>query len=90
VLSYSIDSVLRVRPNGTVRIGLDLDGGSPSSTFAARVLERTGATVLTATVNSGAPFGSFVASRGLVALHVTAAHRLPLFDGTMDIVHAGY
>jgi len=44
--------------------------------------------VLTATVNSGAPFGSFVASRGLVALHVTAAHRLPLFD--MDIVHAGH
>ena len=44
--------------------------------------------MLTATVNSGAPFGSFVASRGLVALHVTAAHRLPLFD--MDIVHAGH
>jgi hypothetical protein len=30
--------------------------------------------VLTTTVNSGAPFGSFVASRGLVALHVTTAH----------------
>jgi hypothetical protein len=28
--------------------------------------------------------------RGLVALHITAAHRLPLFDGTMDIVHAGH
>ena len=41
--------------------------------------------MLIATVNSGAPF---VASRGLVALHVTAAHRLPLFD--MDIVHAGH
>jgi ubiquinone/menaquinone biosynthesis C-methylase UbiE len=54
------------------------------------MLERAGATVLTAAVNSGAPFGSFVASRGLVALHVTAAHRLPLFDGTMDIVHAGH
>ncbi|XP_021320555.1 uncharacterized protein LOC8066089 [Sorghum bicolor] len=89
-LSYSIDSVLAARPNGTVRVGVDLGGGSPSGTFAARMLERAGATVLTAAVNSGAPFGSFVASRGLVPLHVTAAHRLPLFDGTMDIVHAGH
>jgi hypothetical protein len=89
-LSYSIDAVLRAWPNGTVHIGLDLGGGSPSSTFTARVLERAGATVLTTTVNSGASFGSFVASRGLVALHVIAAHRLPLFDGSMDIVHAGH
>lgn len=89
-LSYSIDAVLRARPNGTVRVGLDLGGGSPSGTFAARMLERAGATVLTAAVDSGAPFGSFVASRGLVALHVTPAHRLPLFDGAMDIVHAGH
>ncbi|CAD6246423.1 unnamed protein product [Miscanthus lutarioriparius] len=88
-LSYSIDAVLAARPNGTVRIGLDLGGGSPTGTFAARMLERARVTVLTAAVNSGAPFGSFVASRGLVPLHVTAAHRLPLFDGTMDIVHAG-
>ncbi|CAD6266395.1 unnamed protein product [Miscanthus lutarioriparius] len=89
-LSYSIDAVLRARPNGTVQIGLDLCGGSPSGTFAARMLERARVTVLTVVVNSDTPFGSFVALRGLVPLHVTAAHRLPLFDGTMDIVHAGH
>ncbi|CAD6265277.1 unnamed protein product [Miscanthus lutarioriparius] len=89
-LSYSIDAVLRARPNGTVRIGLDLGGGSPSGTFTAWMLERARVTVLTAAINSGAPFDSFVVSRGLGPLHVTAAHRLPLFDGTMDIVHAGH
>jgi len=82
--------VLRERPNGTVRIGLDLGGGSPSGMFTAWMLERARVTVLTAAINSGAPFDSFVMSRGLGPLHVTAAHRLPLFDGTMDIVHAGH
>ncbi|XP_066309085.1 probable methyltransferase At1g29790 [Miscanthus floridulus] len=88
-LSYSIDAVLRARPNGTVRIGLYLGGGSPSGTLVERMLERARVTVLTVAINSGAPFSSFVASRGLVLLHVTTAHRLPLFDGTMDIVHVG-
>jgi len=54
------------------------------------MLELARVPVLTATINSGAPFDSFVVSRGLGPLHVTAAHRLPLFDGTMDIVHAGH
>ncbi|KAL6659551.1 hypothetical protein ACP70R_003591 [Stipagrostis hirtigluma subsp. patula] len=87
-LSYSIDAVLRSRPPGTVRIGLDLGGGGGSSgTFAARMLER-GVTVVTASVNPGAPFGGFIASRGLVPVHVTAGHRLPFFDGTLDVVRA--
>ena len=75
--SYSIDVVLRAQPNSTVRIGLDLGGGSPSGTFTAWMLERARVTVLTAAVNSGAPFDSFVVSHGLAPLHVTAAHRCP-------------
>ena len=84
-LSYSIAAVLAARPNGTVRVGLDLGGGG---TFAARMLER-GVTVVTAAVSAGAPLNSFIASRGLVSVHVIAAHRLPFFDRALDVVRAG-
>lgn len=89
-LGYSIDAVLRTRPKGTVRIGLDIISGAASAavgTFAARMMER-GVTVVTAAGDAGgAPLGGFVASRGLVPVHVAAARRLPFFDGTLDIVH---
>ncbi|KAJ1266931.1 hypothetical protein BS78_07G017700 [Paspalum vaginatum] len=89
-LSYSLDAVLAARPNGTVRIGLDLGGGgSVSGTLAARMLPR-GVTVVTAVADAGAPLDGFVAARGLVPVHVSAAQRLPFFDGTMDLVHAGH
>jgi hypothetical protein len=85
-LAYSVDAVLRTRPNGTVRIGLDITGSS-SGTFAARMMER-GVTVVTAAVNAGAPISGFIAARGLVPVQLSAAaHRLPFFDGTLDIVH---
>ncbi|KAL6856907.1 hypothetical protein ACP4OV_018289 [Aristida adscensionis] len=84
-LSYSIAAVLAARPKGTVRIGLDIAVGG-GGTFAARMMER-GVTVVTATANAGAPFGSFIAARGLVPVHLAAAHRLPFFDGTLDLVH---
>ncbi|KAG2581157.1 probable methyltransferase At1g29790 [Panicum virgatum] len=84
-LSYSIAAVLAARPSGTVRVGLDL--GSGGGTFAARMLER-GVTVVTAAVSAGAPLNSFIASRGLVSVHVTAAHRLPFFDRALDVVRA--
>ncbi|CAL5004488.1 unnamed protein product [Urochloa decumbens] len=93
-LEYSIAAVLASRPNSTVRVGLDLTGGGAGETtyapgtFAARMMER-GVTVVTATVSDGAPRNSFVAARGLVSVHVTAAHhRLPFFDRTLDLVHA--
>uniref|UniRef100_A0ACD5WZI4 Uncharacterized protein n=1 Tax=Avena sativa TaxID=4498 RepID=A0ACD5WZI4_AVESA len=84
-LDYSVETALAAKPKGTVRVGLDIGGGG--GTFAARMRER-GVTVVTATTNAGAPFGSFVASRGLVPIHVGPAHRLPFFDGTLDVVHA--
>ncbi|KAM0883984.1 hypothetical protein ACQ4PT_031291 [Festuca glaucescens] len=84
-LSYSIDAVLAAKPNGTVRIGLDI--GSGSGTFAARMQER-GVTVVTTSMNFDGPFNSFIASRGLVPMHLSIVHRLPFFDGTLDIVHS--
>jgi SAM-dependent methyltransferase len=51
-------------------------------------MRERGVTVVTATTNAAAPFGSFVASRGLVPIHIGPARRLPFFDGTLDVVHA--
>lgn len=84
-LDYSIDAVLATRPNGTVRIGLDIGGGS--GTFAARMRERE-VTVVTTSMNFDGPFNSFIASRGLVPIYLSIGHRLPFFDGTLDIVHS--
>nr|CAB3481902.1 unnamed protein product [Digitaria exilis] len=84
-LDYTIDGVLAMLPRGTVRVGLDIGGGS--GTFAARMRER-GVTVVTTTMNFDGPFNSFVASRGLVPLHLSVASRLPFFDGTLDVVHS--
>ncbi|WOL00898.1 hypothetical protein Cni_G09611 [Canna indica] len=84
-LDFGIDSVLATRPRGTVRIGLDIGGGS--GTFAARMRERN-VTVVSSTMNFDGPFNSFIASRGLVPLHISVAHRLPFFDNTLDIVHS--
>ncbi|KQK00799.1 uncharacterized protein LOC100828000 [Brachypodium distachyon] len=84
-LAYSIDAVLATRPTGTVRIGLDIGGGS--GTFAARMRER-GVTIVTTSMNFDAPFNNFIASRGLLSMHLSVAHRLPFFDGTLDVVHS--
>ena len=39
-------------------------------------------------MNFDGPFNSFVAARGLVALHLNVAARLPFADGTLDLVHS--
>lgn len=84
-VDYGIDDVLATKPPGTVRIGLDIGGGT--GTFAARLRERN-VTVVTSTMNLDGPFNSFVAARGLVPVHVSVAQRLPFFEGTLDIVHS--
>ncbi|KAK3144676.1 hypothetical protein QOZ80_4AG0316230 [Eleusine coracana subsp. coracana] len=82
---FSIDGVLRSRPPGTVRVGLDIGGGT--GTFAARMAERN-VTVVTTTLDLDAPFNRFVASRGLVPLQISLMQRLPFADGVLDIVHS--
>ncbi|WOK96514.1 hypothetical protein Cni_G05221 [Canna indica] len=83
-LDYGIDEVLELK-RGSIRIGLDIGGGTGS--FAARMRERN-VTIVTSTMNFNGPFNSFIASRGLVPLHISVAHRLPFYDGTLDIVHS--
>ncbi|TVU43681.1 hypothetical protein EJB05_10168, partial [Eragrostis curvula] len=58
---------------------------SPPATVPAGIAER-GVTVVTAAADAGAPFGSFIAARGLVPVRA-AGGRLPFFDGTLDIAH---
>lgn len=84
-LSYSIDQVLKTKPGGTIRVGLDIGGGS--GTFAARMRERN-VTIVTSSMNLDGPFNSFIASRGLIPIHITVSQRLPFFENTLDIVHS--
>ncbi|ONK75385.1 uncharacterized protein A4U43_C03F16300 [Asparagus officinalis] len=84
-LDFSIDEVLSLKPYGTIRIGLDIGGGS--GTFAVRMKERN-ITIVTTSMNFNGPFNSFIAARGVVPLYVSISQRLPFFDNTLDIVHS--
>ncbi|KAK7246080.1 hypothetical protein RIF29_40938 [Crotalaria pallida] len=84
-LDFGIDQVLATRTAGTIRIGLDIGGGT--GTFAARMKERNVA-IVTSTLNLDAPFNNFIASRGLIPMHLSMSQRLPFFENTLDIVHS--
>ncbi|KAK9103770.1 hypothetical protein Sjap_021024 [Stephania japonica] len=80
---FLIPDVLNIK-SGEIRIGLDFSVGT--GTFAARMREFN-VTVVTATINFGAPFSEMIALRGLVPLYLTVNQRLPFFDNTLDIIH---
>ncbi|KAG6517112.1 probable methyltransferase At1g29790 [Zingiber officinale] len=80
---FLIEEVLEVKP-GEIRVGLDYSVGTGS--FAARMREFN-VTVVSATINLGAPFSETIALRGLVPLYVTVNQRLPFFDNTLDMIH---
>ena len=80
-----IDYVLNTKTRGTIRIGLDIGGGT--ATFAARMRERN-VTIITSTMNLDGPFNSFIASRGLISIHAGFSQRLPFFENTLDIIHS--
>ncbi|KAK4588810.1 hypothetical protein RGQ29_019707 [Quercus rubra] len=84
-LDYGIDHVLNTKPHGTICIGLDIGGGT--ATFATKIRERN-VIIITGTLNLDGPFNSFIASRGLIPIHVSVSQRLPFFDNTLDIVHS--
>ncbi|XP_010092875.2 uncharacterized protein LOC21405284 [Morus notabilis] len=75
--------VIDLKP-GEIRIGLDFSIGT--GTFAARMREFN-VTIVTATINFGAPFSEMIALRGLVPLYLTINQRLPFFDNTLDLIH---
>ncbi|KAE9591566.1 putative S-adenosyl-L-methionine-dependent methyltransferase [Lupinus albus] len=84
-LDFGIDQVLATKTAGTIRIGLDI--GGQTGTFAARMRERN-VTIITSTLNLDGPFNNFVASRGLIPMHLSISQRLPFFENTLDIVHS--
>lgn len=80
---FSIAEVLEIK-QGEIRIGLDFSIGT--GTFAARMREQN-VTIVSATINLGAPFNEMIALRGLVPLYLTVNQRLPFFDSTLDMIH---
>lgn len=80
---FTIPEVLELKP-GEIRIGLDFSVGI--GTFAARMREFN-VTIVSATINLGAPFSEMIALRGLVPLYLTINQRLPFFDNTLDLIH---
>ncbi|KAJ7568294.1 hypothetical protein O6H91_01G026400 [Diphasiastrum complanatum] len=84
-LAYTIQEVLDLKPTGSIRIGLDIGGGTGS--FAVRMREHD-VTIVTTSLNLGGPFNNFIAQRGVLPFFMTIAQRLPFFDNTLDIVHS--
>ncbi|CAN0914233.1 Probable methyltransferase At1g29790 [Linum grandiflorum] len=80
---FLIKDVLSIKP-GEVRIGLDF--GIGTGTFAARMKEHN-VTIVSTSLNLGAPFSEMIALRGLIPLYATLNQRLPFFDNTMDLIH---
>ncbi|PKI69111.1 hypothetical protein CRG98_010580, partial [Punica granatum] len=66
-----------------LRLGIDIGGGTGS--FAA-AMKSHNVTVLTTTMNLGAPYSEAAALRGLIPLHAPLQQRLPVFDGVADLV----
>ncbi|XP_052179471.1 probable methyltransferase At1g29790 [Diospyros lotus] len=93
-LSYKTDLDLPIKQfeeiaksgKSPIRVGLDIGGGT--ATFAAQ-MRRMNATVVTTTMNLGAPYSEAAALRGLVPLHAPLQQRLPVFDGVLDLVRCG-
>ncbi|XP_002974326.2 uncharacterized protein LOC9657732 [Selaginella moellendorffii] len=81
---FRISDVLALKPAGEIRIGVDFSVGT--GTFAARMKEHN-VTIISATLNLGAPFNEMIALRGLVPLYLSVNQRLPFFDNTLDILH---
>ncbi|CAL5339959.1 unnamed protein product [Camellia sinensis] len=80
---FLINDVLELKP-GEIRIGLDFSVGT--GTFAARMRE-SNVTIVSASINLGAPFNEMIALRGLIPLYFTINQRLPFFDNTLDLIH---
>lgn len=70
-----------------IRLALDIGGGT--GTFAAQ-MKLQNVSVVTTTMNLGAPYNEAVAIRGLVPLHMPLQQRLPVFDGVVDLVRCGH
>ncbi|KAL9224924.1 hypothetical protein vseg_000904 [Gypsophila vaccaria] len=88
-LDLTIPQLLDIAKRGgcVLRLGIDIGGGSGS--FASKMKEKN-VTVLTTTLNLGAPYSEVNAIRGVVAMHAPLQQRLPVFDGVVDLVRCGH
>ncbi|KAJ8449985.1 hypothetical protein Cgig2_029347 [Carnegiea gigantea] len=73
--------------NSQIRLGIDIGGGT--GTFAVKMKERN-VTILTTTMNLGAPYNEANAVRGVGSLHAPLQQRFPVFDGVVDLVRCGH
>lgn len=88
-LDLPISQLLQLSKSSKSVIRLALDIGGGTGTFAAQ-MKLHNVTVITTTMNLGAPYNEAVALRGLVSLHVPLQQRLPVFDGVVDLVRCGH
>ncbi|KAF8413611.1 hypothetical protein HHK36_001603 [Tetracentron sinense] len=88
-LDLTIPQLLQISKaaSSVLRLGLDVGGGT--GTFAAR-MKLHNVTVVTTTMNLGAPYNEVIGLRGLVPLHVPLQQRFPIFDGVVDLVRCGH
>ncbi|XP_076957453.1 putative methyltransferase At1g29790 [Bidens hawaiensis] len=80
---FRITDILDLKPD---EIRIELDFSVATGTFAARMREHN-VTIVSATINLGAPFSEMIALRGLVPIYLTINQRLPFFDNTLDLIH---
>lgn len=87
-----LEKVVKMK-KGSLRIGLDIGGGTGS--FAAK-MAFFNCTILTTAMNTetlgksrkaGLPYMETIALRGLFPLFLPHKSRLPFFDNTLDIIH---
>ncbi|CAI9087916.1 OLC1v1022116C1 [Oldenlandia corymbosa var. corymbosa] len=88
-LDLPISQLLQLSRSSRSFIRLALDVGGGTGTFAAQ-MKLHNVTVITTTMNLGAPYNEAVALRGLLPLHVPLQQRLPVFDGVVDLVRCGH
>lgn len=88
-LDLPISQLLQLAKSAKSVIRLALDIGGGTGTFAAQ-MKLQNVTVVTTTMNLGAPYNEAVAVRGLVPLHAPLQQRLPVFDGVVDLVRCGH
>ena len=88
-LDLPVPQLLQIAKTASSVIRLGLDIGGATGSFAAR-MKFYNITVVTTTMNLGAPYSEATALRGLVPLHVPLQQRLPVFDGVLDLVRCGH
>ncbi|XP_042509318.1 probable methyltransferase At1g29790 [Macadamia integrifolia] len=88
-LDLTIPQLLNIAKSSASVLRLAFDIGAGTGTFAAR-MKLHNITVLSTTMNLGAPYSEVTALRGLVPLHVPLQQRLPIFDGVVDLVRCGH